>query len=225
MSTWSPASADSDWCRLPEVRWLLALVGLELFALVSYFGLSSATITDPRYVVYPFVWINVGVLAVLRTTPSKSNRRTRLVAVGISALYFLVLASLAGLIGFELGAHSHTHVQGFQFAMSAPGWGPRLGYAGSLVTLSFVPYRVIGYLALSYLVYATLLDAARAAVPGVIGVASCISCGLPIAGSLAAGAVGGMGSVVTATSLSVDISTAVFLGAVAVLVFRPGFES
>jgi hypothetical protein len=129
----------------------------------------------------------------------------------------------AGLVGLELGAHSHAHVHGFQFTMTAPGWGPRVAYAGSLVTATFVPFRVIGYLALSYLVYATLLDAVGRALSGVLGFASCLSCSLPVAGSLAAGVVGTAGGVGVA-AYSIDISTAVYVAAVGLLILRPRFE-
>ncbi|KTG10918.1 hypothetical protein AUR64_07000 [Haloprofundus marisrubri] len=220
MSYWT-ASVVGPYRRLSaELRLLLALVAFEVLALVGYFALTDATVTNPRYVLYPFVWINVGAVAVLRTTPASATRHVRLVAATVAVLYFLALAALAGLVGLELGAHTHSHVHGFQFTMAAPGWGPRVGYAGSLVTVNFVPYRVLGYLALSYLVYATLVDAAAAVLSGVLGLASCIGCSFPIAGSLAAGAVGGTG-VVALETLSIDISTLVFVGAVALLAVRP----
>lgn len=214
-------TATTDWLRLPEIRWLAALVAFESLALVGYFALSNATVSSVRYLLYPFIWINVGVVAAVATPTPDADGRTRLVAAAMSLVYFLALAGLSGLLALELGAHTHTHVHGFQFTMSVPGWGPRIGYAGSLVTATFVPYRVIGYLALSYLVYATLLDAAGRALSGALGFASCLSCGLPIAGSLAAGAVGTMGGVAVA-AYSVDISTAVFVAAVGLLALRPG---
>lgn len=216
-------AAAADWLRLPEVRWLSGLVALEALAVVGYFALSPATVTNPRYVLYPFVWINVGVVAAVATTPPEASRRAKLLAGGVSLAYFLVLAGLSGLVGLELGAHTHTHVHGLQLTMAAPGWGPRIAYAGSLVTATFVPYRVVGYLALSYLVYATVLDATGAALSGVLGFASCVSCGLPVVGSLAVGAVGTMGGVAVA-AYSVDLSTAVFVLAVGLLTLRPGFD-
>ncbi|WP_224447768.1 DUF7546 family protein [Haloprofundus salilacus] len=206
-----------------EQRWVLVLVLFEALALVGYFALTDATVTSLRYVLYPFVWINVGVVAVLRTNLPTASRRARLVSGTLSVLYFFALTALAGLVGLEIGAHTHTHVHGLQFTMASPGWGPRVGYAGSLVTVNFVPYRVIGYLALSYLVYATLLDAATAVLSGILGVATCVGCSLPIVGSLAAGAVGGTGVVALAT-LSVDFSTLAFVGAVGLLSVRPRFR-
>jgi hypothetical protein len=220
MATPTP-TRSSPWHRLPEVRWLSVLVAVEALALVGYFALSGAAVTSVRYVLYPFVWINVGVVAVVATATPAADRRTRFLAAAVAALYFLTLSALSGLVGLELGAHSHSHVHGLAVTMSAPGWGPRVAYAGSLLTATFVPFRVVGYLALSYLVYATLLDAAGRAVSGVLGLASCLSCGLPVVGSLAVGVVGTVGGVAVA-AYSVDVSTAVFVAAVALLTLRPG---
>ena len=217
----TPTPTRSSWFRLPAVRWLSVLVTVEAAAILGYFALSGAAVTSVRYVLYPFVWINVGVVAVVATATPEADRRTRLVAAAVAALYFLTLSALSGLVGLELGAHSHSHVHGLAVTMSAPGWGPRVAYAGSLLTATFVPFRVVGYLALSYLVYATLLDAAGRAVSGVLGLASCLSCGLPVVGSLAVGAVGTMGGVAV-VAYSVDVSTAVFVAAVALLTLRPG---
>jgi hypothetical protein len=223
MGNTSTAGA-TEWLDLPEVRWFAVLVAFEALAVVGYFALTDATVYGVRYLLYPFVWINVGVVATVATPTPDADGRTRLLAAGASVLYFLVLAGLSGLLAVELGAHSHAHVHGFQFTMSVPGWGPRIAYAGSVVTATFVPFRVVGYLALSYLVYATLLDAVGRALSGVLGLASCISCTLPVLGSLTAGAVGTMGGLAV-VSYSVDVSTAVFVAAVALLALRPGLNS
>lgn len=226
MGSRTPTIAGRALLGRPEVRWLLVLAWFEAIAVVGYLALTGATVQSVRYVLYPFVWINVGALAVLRISPPPAGRRTRLAAGGVAALYFLALAALSGLVGLELGAHTHTHVHGLQVTMAAPGWGPRVGYAGSLVTLNFVPYRVVGYLAVAYLVYAALLDAARAAVTGLLGVGSCIGCAFSLAVPLAAGAAGGAGGAAAAlATFSVDLSTLAYVAAVALLVVRPGFEA
>jgi hypothetical protein len=210
-----------DALRMPAVRWLVVLVTIECAALLGYFSLTNAEVLAVRYVLYPFVWINVGVLAVLVTDPREASRRTRALAAVGAGGYFLALASLSGLVGLELG-HTHAHVSGFQFTMSAPGYGPRLAYAGSLVTATFIPYRVIGYLALSYLVYAAALDVSGAALSGLVGVGSCIGCSLPLVAPAVAGVAGGTGLLAAATTLSIDISTAVFVAAAVLLTLRPG---
>lgn len=222
MASRTPTVAGRALLGRPAVRWLLVLVWFEALAVVGYLALTGATVQRVRYVLYPFVWINVGALAVLRVSPPSAGRRTRLAAGVVAALYFLALAALSGLVGLELGAHTHTHVHGLQVTMAAPGWGPRVGYAGSLVTLNFVPYRVVGYLAVTYLVYAALLDAATAALSGLLGVGACIGCAF----SLAAGAAGGTGGVAAAlATASVDLSTLAYVAAVALLVVRPGFDA
>lgn len=204
------------------VRWLSALVVAELLATVGYFVLSSAEPTNARYVLYPFVWINVGLWAVARTEPIDAASRYRWAAVGVASAYFLVLAAVAGLIGVSFASHSP--VDGFQFAMASPGWGPRIAYVTPAFHVNFVPYRVIGYLSLAYLVYATVLDAANAAVSGVLGLASCLGCSFPVVASLTAGVAGGSSALATVVpALSVDLSTAVFVVTVALLYWRPGF--
>lgn len=225
MASRTPTVAGRALLGRPAVRWLLVLAWFEALAVVGYLALTGATVQSVRYVLYPFVWINVGALAVLRVSPPSAGRRTRLAAGGVAALYFLALAALSGLVGLELGAHTHAHVHGLQVTMAAPGWGPRVGYAGSLVTLNFVPYRVVGYLAVTYLVYAALLDAAEAAVTGLLGVGSCIGCAFSLAAG-AAGVAGGTGGVAAALAVvSVDLSTAAYVAAVALLVVRPGFDA
>ncbi|AUV80761.1 hypothetical protein C2R22_03070 [Salinigranum rubrum] len=225
-------SLESRWLQRPELWWLTLLVTVEAAGLVGYLLLSNTGVESVRYLLYPFVWINVGVVGVVHVTPRATSRRAQTVAGILAGLYFLVLAGLAGLVSVDLAgllgtaghhghSHAHAHVHGLQVTMTVPGWGPRVGYAGAGFTVNLVPFRVIGYLALAYLVYAALCDLAGAAVSGVLGLGSCLSCTLPIAGSLSAGLVGGAGVVAALSALSVDLSTAVFVGSVLLLAFRP----
>jgi hypothetical protein len=229
------ASPRGDWLQRPELWWFTFLVAVETVGVGGYLLLTTTDVQSLRYLLYPFVWINVGVVAVVHVTPRPRSRRAQVAAATIAAGYFLVLAGLAGLVSVDFAAlagagghghsHAHAHVHGLQVTITTPGWGPRVGYAGDVVTLNFVPFRVIGYLALSYLVYAALSDLAGAAVSGVLGLGSCLSCTLPIAGSLAAGVVGGTGAVAAFSAfsaLSVDLSTAVFVVSVLLLTLRPG---
>lgn len=213
-----------------ELRWLGLLVALEAVALVAYFGLVGGSVTGVRYVVYPFVWINAGIWAVARTAPPRAPARHRWAAGALAGAYFLVLAYVTGLVGLDAlehllaGAHTHAVPQGLSVSMSPPGWGPRIALVGDGGYLYFVPYRVIGYLALSYLLYVTVLDTTTAAVSAAVGLASCVGCAFPLVAELAAG-VGGAALVGTASALSVDISTAVFVAAVGLLYWRPGLRS
>ena len=222
------SSAGPDWLSRPELWWFVLLVAVEAVGVVGYLALTNTTVQSVRYVLYPFVWINTGVVAVAAVTPRPTSRTAHLVAAGLAGGYFLVLAFLAGLVSVDIAAlfgaghgHSHAHIHGLQMAMTMPGWGPRVGYAGDVFTVNLVPFRVIGYLALAYLVYAALSDLAGAALSGLLGLGSCLSCTLPIVGSLGAGVVGGTGAAATLSALSVDVSTAVFVGSVLLLTFRP----
>ncbi|QLG60948.1 DUF7546 family protein [Halorarum salinum] len=206
--------------------WLLGVVALELLSVVAYFGLTPARPTGLRYVLYPFVWITVGLWAVAAVDVRPDAPRShRVAAAFVAVAYFLVLAWLAGLVAVYAGSHAHSHayVHGFQVSMAAPGWGPRIAYVTHAFHVYFVPYRVLGFLALAYLVYATVLDATAAALSGTLGLAACVGCTFPVFASFVAGVVG-PGVATSVTGLSVDISTAVYLVAVGLLVVRPGFR-
>jgi len=223
----------------------------EALLVVGYFGATGAEPTALRYVLYPFVWINVGVWAAWRVRPPDADPRTRRAAGAVAVAYFLVLAYTTGLLAIYPAVHEHvspftlsgataasllpgldwlavplhagTAASGLSVTLASPGWGPRVAYVLPGVGHAyFVPYRVVGYLALSYLVYATALDAARAALSGVVGLGACLSCSFPIVGSLAAGVAGWSSALATVYAYSVDLSTAVFLLAVGLLLWRPG---
>jgi hypothetical protein len=167
-------------------------------------------------------------LAVRRFIPAAVGSIAREVDVGRRTGWTLYLLWLAGLIGVYPGGHghSHAHVHGWQVAVSAPGWGPRVGYAGEAFHAYFVPYRVLGYLSLAYLAYAAALEAGRTALSGVLGLASCVGCAFPATAALAAAVVGPSSALVgRAVSLSLDLSTLVFVLAVALLYWRPGADA
>ena len=87
-----------------------------------------------------------------------------------------------------------------------------------------MPAYVVGYLALSYLLYVTVLDAAGSAVGGLLGLVSCVSCAWPVFATVASTVFGGAGLLAaSAAEVPYDISTAVFLLTVALLYWRPGF--
>jgi hypothetical protein len=200
-----------------HVAFLVFLATLVATLGVGYAVFSPAQFAPIRHGVYGLLWVFVGgaVLAVVDVAPASpsTKRRAALVAVG----YFAVLAYAGGLV-IPAGASG----VGVRVAYLPPGWGPALLYQGSVVNLVLMPARVVGYLALTYLVYATVIDAAQAAVSGVVGLLSCVSCTWPVLGSVLTG-VFGAGSAVAAVAAaySYDISTAVFLVTVALLAWRP----
>jgi hypothetical protein len=205
-----------------DVQLLGLAVVVELLLLGTYVAVTPTELTRPRYALYPFVWINVGLWAVLRTVPPRSSRGRRLAAGLVAGLYFLVLCWLAGLVGVT--ASAPTDLLGVTVGYGSPGW-ERIRLVTPAAYLTVVPFRVIGYLALSYLVYVTMLDAAASALSGALGFVSCLSCTFPILASLAAGLFGSGAAITGALyAYSVDISTAVFVLAVVLLYYRPGFD-
>lgn len=212
----------------PGLTWVAAFVSLELLAVGTYFAFTPAEVRQVRYVLYPLVWMTVGVWAVARTDPVAAVRRHRWLAGSVAVLYFLAMAYVTGLVGIDAlthlltsGGHSHGTPQGFVFRMASPGWGPRVGYVLTGVYVYVVPYRVIGYLALAYLLYTTLLDATTVAASGLLGLFSCVSCAFPLFSELFAG-IGAATLTGTVSALSTDLSTAVFVVAVVLLSWRPG---
>lgn len=200
-------------------------IGAELALLVGYVGLTGAAATDVRYLLYPFVWINLALWAVLVTEPPDASPRLRRVVLVGAAGYLLVLAYAGGVLELSHLGHSHRHgtPSGFVvFTSLPPGWGPTLVYDHAAFTVTLVPYQFVGYLALTYLVYVAVLDTATAALSGAIGLLSCVSCSWPVFASLLAGVVGGSAIASTMYSFSVDLSTAAFVVAVGLLLWRPG---
>jgi hypothetical protein len=225
-----------DW--RPTRRDLLvagAVLNAELLVVLLYLLVEPVTIDDWRFILYGFLWINVGLYAVAKTTPAAASTRTRRVALVIAAGYFLVLAVAGGVLGpshsspiasLLTDGHLHSHSTGtagtFDLRLLPPGWGPALVYQGSWIILILMPYKVVGYLSLAYLVYATVIDAARTAVPGSLGLLSCVSCTWPVVGSVVASVFGsGSAIVVAATTWPYDVSTVAFLATVTLLLWRP----
>jgi hypothetical protein len=207
-----------------DVRLLALAVVAELLLLGLYVAVTPAELTRVRYALYPFVWINAGVWAVAHVRPPRGSRRRRLGAGLLAGLYLLVLLWLAGLVGLA-SVEGSSPLVGVTIGVGSPGW-ERVRVVTPVAYATLIPYRVVGYLALSYLVYATMLDAAAAAVSGAIGLVSCISCSFPVVASLTSGLFGTSAALTGAlVAYSVDVSTAVFLLAVALLYYRPGFDA
>jgi len=209
--------------RLPDRRVWAGLLAVEALWVAGHFVLTPATVTDLRYVLYPFLWINAGLYAVWRVRPSPASDGLRRLADLAGVGYFLALAWLSGLLTVYGADHAHDHIHGWQVTVAAPGWGPRIGYVGSWFHAYFIPYRVVGYLALAYLLAVAVRDLSARTLTGALGVATCIGCSFPLLLSLAGGVGLGAGAgLATLSGASLDVSTAAFLLAVGVLVWRPG---
>lgn len=218
-------SSTISFRRLARVRpargtilWGAVLVNSELVALLLYLAQPDIVPTAVRYYVYPFVWINVGLWALVRVDPPTASRRRRLIAGALAIGYLLVLAYAGGLVGRGLGAMA----TGFRIAMLPPGTGPALVYGGEAIRLTLFPYEVIGYVALSYLVYATVLDVARSTIGSVFGLFSCVSCTWPVLASVVSGIAGSSSTVASAAlASSYGLSTLIFVVTVCLLYWRP----
>lgn len=200
---------------LEQHRLWLAVLAVQALTLATYVSFPGTEITAVRYLVYPFVWIDVAAWAVLRVSPTPANLGPRIIAALVSAGYLAVMLYVAGFLG-----HGHESMTGWRIVAAAPGWGPMVAYQNPWIRLYVVPFQVIGYVALSYLLYATLLDATRAAVSGVFGLVSCVGCAWTLVTPLAAG-IAGVGTSAVGSALydwSYDLTTAVFLLTVALLV-------
>ncbi|PSP83001.1 hypothetical protein BRC83_08170 [Halobacteriales archaeon QS_1_68_17] len=215
--------------REETLLWGGLVVCTELLLVLLYFAATDAALAGPagiRYVLYPFVWINVGAWAVLRTTPAPSGDRQRWAALAISVAYFGVLAYAGGVVGQGYVAHGHGHQHATSLRLllldAPPGWSPGLVYFGQYVHLTLLPFKLVGYLALSYLVYATVLDAAGSAVTGALGLLSCVSCTWPVLASLVTGVFGSGTAIAGAVyAQSYGLSTVVFVVTVGLLYWRP----
>jgi hypothetical protein len=221
MATTRTLSLDRLRPDRKTLLWGALVVNTELLLLLAYAAYGSAdllSLSAARLWVYPFVWINVGVWAVVRTDPSPTSVRNRRLAALAAVGYFAVLAYAGGLVGPGNG----TGALSVAWTTLPPGWAPALTYNGPSVAFVLIPYRVVGYLALAYLVYATVIDATGSAVTGVLGLLSCVSCSWPVLVSLAAGVTGGGSGLVAAISAgSYGLSTVVFVATVGLLYWRP----
>lgn len=190
----------------------------EFLLVAAYFLFGNADLVQPLYTVLGLVWVNVGVWVLTRTrVPTVSDRTRRRAAVAAGA-YFVILAVAGGIVG----PGSVQGLHGFTVSWLPPGWGPALIYGSPLVQIVLMPAKVVGYVALAYLVYATIVDAAGTAVSGVLGLLSCVSCSGPIVASFASSVFGGGSAVASAAfGLSYELSTLVFLVTVALLHWRP----
>ncbi|MFB6161016.1 MAG: hypothetical protein ABEJ61_07545 [Haloferacaceae archaeon] len=205
----------------------LALIVNTLIALsLAYVALTEAQVGTGRYTLYGLLWVGAGVAAVAFTDVSPAGVRARRVAGAVAVGYLGALAVAGGLVGPGVPPAS---ADGLRVATLPPGWGPALVYGGTTLSAVLMPAKVVGYLALAYLVYATVVDAlavsdgaVRGTVPGLLGLLSCVSCSWPILASLATGVFGAGTAVAgTALALSYDLSTLVYLVTVGLLYWRP----
>ena len=211
------STLETDWReRVPEGRslalWAIVL-NTELLLVMLYLLLVQGAATNLFLLAFPLVWLNVAGLVLLYVRPAQTSARRRAVAGAVALGYGLLLAYVGGLFG--LGGVG----TGLRVVLAAPpGFAPTIIYSGSPLAVVLEPWKVAGYLALSYLVYVTVVDASGGLAGGVLGLFSCVSCVLPIVASAVGGAIGAGGALYQAAmGQSYGLSTVVFLVSVALL--------
>lgn len=211
------STLDTDWRGLvPENRslavWAIVL-NTELLLVMLYLLLLPGAATDPLLLTFPFVWLNVAGWVLLRVRPAPASTRRRAVASVLALGYGLLLGYVGGVFG--LGGVG----TGLRVVLAAPpGFAPSVVYSGATLAVVVTPWKVAGYLALSYLVYVTVVDASGGLAGGVLGLFSCVSCVLPIFASVVGGAIGAGGALYQAAlAQSYGLSTVVFLVSVGLL--------
>lgn len=187
----------------------LAVLTAHIAGLLAYLH-ATGTLIAPRRAMVPIVWISVAVWLVAHLYERGLPAESGLFAPAVGAGYFLVLASIGGILG--LGAESTS----LAVQNGTPGWGPVVLGSVAPVQVVLVPFKVVGYLALSYGVYRAIAAASRGAVAGVLGLFACISCSLPV--------IAAVGSIFTGAtlalqpgSLTYDLATGVFVLTVVLL--------
>lgn len=206
-----------------SVSVILGILVLQLLVIFLYVRVSASD-TSPLTLLYPVIWITVGLTVLLTTESGTADTQMRRVATGISVGYFGLLAAASGILSLGTSFTGAPGPHGFRVALATvpPGWGPALMYSGSFLNVVLIPFELIGYIALTYLVYVTILDVSGSALTGVIGLFSCVSCTWPILGTVLAGLFGSSSVVITfATNQPYGFSTIVFLTAIALLYWRP----
>lgn len=191
----------------PKTRAALGLfVTIEVLACASYLVTAGASILKPRYMIYPYVWITVGAIAVARAWPVEGSLRRRITAGCVAVAYLGVLLVADGVVATSTAPLSIT------ISWLPPGWGPAVLATGAGLRVAILPFKLVGIVTLTYLVYARLADAAAAAASAVVGVFSCVSCTYPILAALLTGGFGGgLVATIAQSQFAYDASTLVFL--------------
>lgn len=205
---------NSDRVRQRMLLWT-GVVAAELAVVMLYLQVAGTQVTQVRYLLYPLIWINVGVWAVMTAKPIPASRGLTALAATIAGVYLVTLLAIPGKVGL---AGAGAAVDGIRIAWLVPGWGPLVAMDGPLIRAYLVPFEVIGYGAIAYLLYANLLTVSRSSFAGVFGVVTCVGCTVPLLVPVL-GLLGGTGASLasTATAWSYDIGTAIFLGVILLL--------
>lgn len=204
---------------------LSLLLFLELLLTIIYASSPNIVLTDPLVLVYPFIWINVGIMVVILLKPTSVTSRKKVPSVFLGVVYFCILSYFSSILTFGHSFHGHVpsdHNFGFGIVILSipPGWAPALFYTGNLISVYVFFFQLVGYLSLSYLVYRSVLQFNKSALSGLFGIFSCVSCTWPLVGTYIGGISGISFSLIMSTHQSYGISTLVFVSIVLLLFFN-----
>lgn len=215
-ATPTPIERATSFLSRPRVTIWAAILNAEVILLVWYYSLMPAVPTDLLTLAYPWLWINASIWAISRVGFTPSSTRHRNIALAIGLGYFLVLGHFGGLYNFTGSG------LGFRIAMLPPGWGPVPIYSAASFTVALLPFKLIGFATLAYLVAGTVADAATSGLAGFVGLFSCVSCTWPLLATILTGIFGTASAAASVvTGQPYGASTVVFLASVGMLVWRP----
>ncbi len=172
-------------------------------ATASYLSVQQPTLTDSRVLVYPVVWSTAAIVAAVWVSRTVQVRPRRWLGAAVGVGYTVGLLWLSGTLGASAGMPTS------QLELAPPGWGPIWLYDNGLVSLSIVPFKLVAYLSLGYIV-AVLVAAAGSARTAALGMASCVSCAAPLLLAVA-GLFGGTQATTMVASAGYDLATVVLL--------------
>ncbi|CCQ34372.1 ABC transporter ATP-binding protein [Halorhabdus tiamatea SARL4B] len=212
--------------RLPTVskrgvlRWA-TLINVEILLLLGYLFVADAQVFDlasSRLYVYPFVWINVSLWALATVRPPDAPRWRKLFGGAVATGYALLLTYLGGLVSTAMTDAATLSIRPLVFP---PGWAPVVSADLAGLSVTLLPYKVLGYITLSYLVYTLVVEAAGV-LPAILGLFSCVSCVWAAVVVPLAGTIGGSTALATVVfGGGYDLSTAIFVVSVVLLAWRP----
>ena len=179
------------------------VVAVFAAATASYVSVQQPTLTDARVLVYPTLWSTAGIVSAVWVDRTVRVRPRRWLGVVVGVGYTLALCWVSGIVGASAGMPTS------QLVLTLPGWGPILLYDNGLVSLSIVPFKLVAYLCLGYIV-AVLVAAAGSARTAALGLASCVSCAAPLLLAVA-GLFGGTQATTMVASAGYDLATIVLV--------------
>ena len=206
-SIWSPLRSPVG----TAVSTAVVAVVVLLTAIGAYLNTTNAAVTAGRSLAYPVVWITVSLAAAVWIGRRVAGRPRRWRGIAVGGTYTLGLAWLTGLLGTTTG--------GFPLRVHAapPGWGPILLYDNGLFHLSIVPFKLVTYFALGYVIYVLVAAHQGSIRAAALGVASCVSCTGPLVAAVI-GAIGGTQATTAVATAGYDIATVAVVATFGLLV-------